>query len=45
MSEDLSRERYEALAEFRYQIRRFQHFSEAAARGADLTESSDGGRS
>lgn len=36
MSEDLSRERYEALAEFRYQIRRFQHFSEAAARGAGL---------
>ncbi len=36
MSEDLSRERYEALAEFRYQIRRFQHFSEEAARGAGL---------
>ncbi len=27
---------YEALAEFRYQIRRFLHFSETAARGAGL---------
>jgi DNA-binding MarR family transcriptional regulator len=36
MSEDLSEERYEALAEFRYQIRRFQHFSEQVARNAGL---------
>ncbi len=27
---------YEALAEFRYQIRKFLHFSEAAARGAGI---------
>jgi DNA-binding MarR family transcriptional regulator len=36
MSDELSQERYEALAEFRYQIRRFQHFSEEVARHADL---------
>ena len=36
MGEDFSRERYEALAEFRYRIRRFQHFSEQMAREAGL---------
>jgi DNA-binding MarR family transcriptional regulator len=36
MSDELSKEQYEALAEFRYQIRRFQHFSENVARSADL---------
>lgn len=36
MSDELSGERYEALAEFRYQLRRFQRFSEASARSADL---------
>jgi DNA-binding MarR family transcriptional regulator len=36
MSDTLSQEQYEALAEFRYQIRRFLHFSESIARGADL---------
>ena len=32
----LSRADYEALAEFRYQIRRFLHFSEQAARAAGV---------
>jgi DNA-binding MarR family transcriptional regulator len=36
MSDELSKERYEALAEFRYQIRKFQRFSEDMARNADL---------
>src|SRR6188472_826206 len=36
MSDDLSPALYEALAEFRFQIRRFQRFSDDAARGADL---------
>jgi DNA-binding MarR family transcriptional regulator len=36
MSDELSRERYQALAEFRYQMRRFQRFSDEAARAADL---------
>ena len=36
MSDTLSQEQYEALAEFRYQIRRFLHFSESMARNADL---------
>jgi DNA-binding MarR family transcriptional regulator len=36
MSDTLSRERYQALAEFRYQLRRFQRFSDEAARAADL---------
>jgi DNA-binding MarR family transcriptional regulator len=36
MSDELSKARYEALAEFRYQIRRFQRFSEDVARAADL---------
>jgi DNA-binding MarR family transcriptional regulator len=34
--EELAAEDYQALAEFRYQIRRFQHFSELAARAAGL---------
>ncbi len=34
--EDLSDNDYRRLAEFRYRIRRFQHFSEQAARGAGL---------
>jgi DNA-binding MarR family transcriptional regulator len=34
--EDLSLEEYEALAEFRYQIRRFLHFSEAQVRACGL---------
>jgi DNA-binding MarR family transcriptional regulator len=33
---DLTDEDYRALAEFRYQIRRFLHFSESAARSAGL---------
>jgi len=33
---ELGRSDYEALAEFRYQIRRFLHFSENAARAAGL---------
>lgn len=33
---DLRRTDYQALAEFRYQLRRFQHFSEEAAREAGL---------
>ncbi len=36
MSDELTRERYQALAEFRYQMRRFQRFSDEAARAADL---------
>lgn len=36
MTEELSRERYEALAAFRYQLRRFLRFSEEAARAADV---------
>ena len=36
MSDELSRERYQALAEFRYQVRRLQRFSDEAARAADL---------
>lgn len=34
--EDVSEAEYRALAEFRYQIRRFLHFSEQAARAAGL---------
>lgn len=33
----LSKRQYEALSEFRYQLRRFLHFSETAARDAGLT--------
>jgi len=33
----LSKLQYEALSEFRYQLRRFLHFSETAARDAGLT--------
>lgn len=33
----LSKPQYEALSEFRYQLRRFLHFSETAARDAGLT--------
>ena len=36
MGNELSRERYRALAEFRYQLRRFLRFSEEAARAAGL---------
>jgi len=36
MGHELTKERYEALAEFRYQIRRFQRFSDEVARHADL---------
>jgi DNA-binding MarR family transcriptional regulator len=36
MSDDLAKSQYEALAEFRYQIRRFQRFSEEVAREAEL---------
>jgi DNA-binding MarR family transcriptional regulator len=36
MRDEFSKERYEALAEFRYQVRRFLRFSDEAARGADL---------
>lgn len=36
MADELSRERYQALAEFRYQLRRFQRFSEEAARASGL---------
>jgi DNA-binding MarR family transcriptional regulator len=35
-SPDLPISDYKALGEFRYQIRRFQHFSETAARAEDL---------
>lgn len=33
----LKKSQYEALSEFRYQLRRFLHFSETAARNAGLT--------
>ena len=33
----LTKEHYEALSEFRYQLRRFLHFSEAAAKAEGLT--------
>ncbi len=33
----LDKQDYEALSEFRYQLRRFLHFSESAARGEGLT--------
>lgn len=36
MTDELSREQYEALADFRYQLRRFLSFSENAARSAEL---------
>lgn len=36
MGEELSKARYEALAEFRHQLRRFQRFSEEAVRAADI---------
>ena len=36
MARDLTAQDYRALAEFRYQIRRFLHFSEKAARSAGL---------
>ena len=36
MPDELSKANYESLSEFRYQIRRFQRFSEEAARNADL---------
>lgn len=36
-SAPLSKAQYEALSEFRYQLRRFNHFSEAAAKVAGLT--------
>jgi DNA-binding MarR family transcriptional regulator len=36
MAETLTHERYQALAEFRYQLRRFQRFSEEAARASGL---------
>jgi DNA-binding MarR family transcriptional regulator len=36
MTDELSKAHYADLAEFRYQIRRFQRFSEEAARNADL---------
>lgn len=36
MNTDISLEEYQALAEFRYQIRRFLHFSEQATRAAGI---------
>jgi DNA-binding MarR family transcriptional regulator len=33
----LTKDQYEALSEFRYQLRRFLHFSEAAARAEGIT--------
>jgi DNA-binding MarR family transcriptional regulator len=36
MYDEFSSERYEALAEFRFQVRRFLRFSDEAARGAGL---------
>jgi DNA-binding MarR family transcriptional regulator len=36
LKEDLTTQEYRALAEFRWQIRRFLHFSEKAARAAGL---------
>lgn|ERR1035438_1212904 len=35
-TEDISPRQFRALSEFRYQIRKFQHFSEAAARALGL---------
>jgi DNA-binding MarR family transcriptional regulator len=35
-TEDISLEQFRALSEFRYQIRKFQHFSEIAARAVGL---------
>ena len=37
MSDALAKEDYEQLAEFRYRLRKFLHFSENAARSAGLT--------
>lgn len=37
MADELDDESYRALAAFRYELRRFLHFSENAARGAGLT--------
>ncbi len=34
---ELSKDDFEALASYRYAMRRFQHFSELAARGAGIT--------
>jgi DNA-binding MarR family transcriptional regulator len=36
MREQLSRDQYRALSDFRFLVRRFQHFSDQAARGAGL---------
>ena len=36
-SKSLKKSQYEALSEFRYQLRRFLHFSETAAKNAGLT--------
>jgi DNA-binding MarR family transcriptional regulator len=36
-SQNSKKSQYEALSEFRYQLRRFLHFSETAARDAGLT--------
>jgi len=36
-SPPLSKKQYESLSEFRYQLRRFLHFSESAARAEQLT--------
>ena len=36
MDKDISIEEYQSLAEFRYQIRRFLHFSEQATRAAGI---------
>jgi len=36
-TQPLSKAQYEALSEFRYQLRRFIHFSESAAKAAGLT--------
>lgn len=37
LSQPLQKSQYEALSEFRYQLRRFLYFSETAAKGAGLT--------
>jgi DNA-binding MarR family transcriptional regulator len=37
VQQPLSKSEYEALSEFRYQLRRFLHFSEQAARSGGLT--------
>ncbi len=37
VQDPLSKHEYEALSEFRYQLRRFLHFSEQAARSSGLT--------